>query len=176
MTTSKDLTCMGKPQYQKPSDEGMKGWCVRVYKKWSSPRIIPSGCFIVEVPHFQSVIQIFQLHKLLSTRTVSCYWRFLFTYFTDNWSSLMLVSCFVCIKGWAVQLSCIQNRQLSQQLKSTPFMIMSFGHNSEWRSSTTSCFWKWLIKWSKTWLSEWTFAAGISLQHVYEWFLHFYVK
>jgi hypothetical protein len=92
---------MGKPQYQKLSDMAMKDWCVRIFKKLSSSRIIPSGCFIVKISHFQLAIQNFQLNKLLSTRTVSCYWKFIFTYFTTSWSSLMLGSCFVCTKGWA---------------------------------------------------------------------------
>jgi hypothetical protein len=29
---------MGKPQYQKPSDVGMKGWCVKVFKKFIIPK------------------------------------------------------------------------------------------------------------------------------------------
>lgn len=31
----------------------------------------------------------------------------------------MMVSCFVCTKGWAVQMLFIQNQQLSQQLNYT---------------------------------------------------------
>jgi hypothetical protein len=42
---------------------GIKRWCVKLFKKLSTPRVISSGCFIVEVSHFQLVIQIFQLHK-----------------------------------------------------------------------------------------------------------------
>jgi hypothetical protein len=152
----------------------MKGWCVRVFKKLSSPRIIWSGCFAVEVLHFQFVIQIFKLHKLLSTRIVSCYWRFTFTYFTGNWSSLMLVSYFVCTKGWATVIYPEPAAFAAAQIHALHDHFIC--HNSEWRSSTTSCLWKWLIKWSKTWLSEWTHASGIWLQHVYEWLLHFYVK
>lgn len=96
--------------------------------------------------------------------------------FLPYWDFSFLISCLSCTKGWDVQLSWIQNQQRLQLLKSTPFMITSFGHDSVWRSSTTSLLSRWLTKWYETRSCKWIHTFDIWLQLLYECLLHFNVK